>query len=113
MVMSVPGPSISSIKMLSTVPIYSMETIAQQVARQDEQMRHLRATNKALVAQLTALNGKVTAIKGQLASLKTAQQQQPVQPPPIRVPKIRAPAPRPNESAAGAETHSVHPLRSA
>ena len=45
-----------------------MESIG-QVARQDEQIRQLRASNEALTMQLTAL-------KPEVAVLKTNQQQQ-------------------------------------
>ena len=77
-----------------------METISQQVARQDVQMRQLRATNQALLVQLTGLKGRSqpSTRRSQLkAKVRSAQ-------PPTPVYKRRAPASRPNESGAGVET---------
>ena len=86
-----------------------MARISQQVARQDEQMRQLGANNIALVAQHSGVNGEVTTIKEDVASLKTAQQQQPVQPPPIHDRTTSTPAYGSNVSGAGAETAALTP----
>ena len=78
------------------------------MARQDDQMRQLRATNLALVGQLTGLNWQVATLQAEVTALKTGQQQ-PVSLPPISVRKRGAPAPRPNESGASVETQQRPP----
>ena len=84
------------------MPIYSTGTIAQQEARQQNQMRQLRASNKPLKMEVGGLKGEVKTLKAEVQVVKTNQQAQPRL---VRGPyRRRVPLPQHIDCGAGGDT---------
>ena len=92
------------------MPIYSMGTIAQQVARQEDVMHQMLASNKALQMEVSSLKGEVTTLKADFDALKTKPKQ--VKPPLIRRKYTkRAPLAQLVQTGAVDAAHRGQPLR--